>query len=142
MNSLIRNSKEVRKTIDFTGVQNGLMHPSDIDAVLEFDNDILILMEVKKQGIEIPVGQKLLLERISQSWHTPRSVVLKVEYLNIFKDDEDVPLDQCYVTEFYFNKKWRDTKKPVNLVMALNVLGKKWKNENSSKFIIPYIGSL
>ena len=66
------------------------MHPSDIDAVLEFDNDILILMEVKKQGIEIPVGQKLLLERISQSWHTPRSVVLKVEYLNIFKDDEDV----------------------------------------------------
>lgn len=129
MNSLIRNSKEVRKTIDFTGVQNGLMHPSDIDAVLEFDNDILILMEVKKQGIEIPVGQKLLLERISQSWHTPRSVVLKVEYLNIFKDDEDVPLDQCYVTEFYFNKKWRDTKKPVNLVMALNVLGKKWKNE-------------
>ena len=129
MNSLIRNSKEVRKTIDFTGVQNGLMHPSDIDAVLEFDNDILILMEVKKQGIEIPVGQKLLLERISQSWHTPRSVVLKVEYLNIFKDDEDVPLDQCYVTEFYFNNKWRDTKKPVNLVMALNVLGKKWKNE-------------
>jgi hypothetical protein len=129
LNSLIRNSKEVRKTIDFTGVQNGLMHPSDIDAVLEFDNDILILMEVKKQGIEIPVGQKLLLERISQSWHTPRSVVLKVEYLNIFKDDEDVPLDQCYVTEFYFNNKWRDTKKPVNLVMALNVLGKKWKNE-------------
>ena len=83
MASLIRNSKEVRKTIDFTGVQNGLMHPSDIDAVLEFDNDILILMEVKKQGIEIPVGQKLLLERLSQSWHTPRSVVLKVEYLNI-----------------------------------------------------------
>jgi len=129
LKSLIRNSKEVRKTIDFTGVQNGLMHPSDIDAVLEFDNDILILMEVKKQGIEIPVGQKLLLERLSQSWHTSRSVVLKVEYLNIFKDDEDIPLDQCYVTEFYFNKVWREAKKPVNLVMALNILGKKWKNE-------------
>ena len=129
MASLIRNSKEVRKTIDFTGVQNGLMHPSDIDAVLEFDNDILILMEVKKQGIEIPVGQKLLLERLSQSWHTPRSVVLKVEYLNIFKDDEDIPLDQCYVTEFYFNNIWREAKKPVNFVMSLNILGKKWNNE-------------
>ena len=48
---------------------------------------------------------------------------------NIFKDDEDIPLDQCYVTEFYFNNVWREAKKPVNLVMALNILGKKWKNE-------------
>jgi len=35
---LIRNRKRVKQVIDFTGVQNGKMHPSDIDAVLEFDN--------------------------------------------------------------------------------------------------------
>ena len=43
MQSLIRNRKKVRQVIDFTGVQNGNMHPSDIDAVLEFDNEVLIL---------------------------------------------------------------------------------------------------
>ena len=47
--SLIRNSKQVKQVIDFTGVQNGKIHPSDIDAVLEFDNDALILIEVKRK---------------------------------------------------------------------------------------------
>ena len=44
---LIRNRKRVKQVIDFTGVQNGKLHPSDIDAVLEFDNEVLILIEVK-----------------------------------------------------------------------------------------------
>ena len=41
--SLIRNSKLVRQTIDFTGVENGKIHPSDVDFVFEFDKKILIL---------------------------------------------------------------------------------------------------
>ena len=30
--SLIRSPREVTRAIDFTGVQNGAMHPTDIDA--------------------------------------------------------------------------------------------------------------
>ena len=56
--SLIRNRNKVKQVIDFTGVQNGNMHPSDIDAVLEFDNEILILIEVKYKFKTIPTGQK------------------------------------------------------------------------------------
>ena len=37
--SLIRNRKLIKQVIDFTGLQNGKMHPSDIDAVLEYDNE-------------------------------------------------------------------------------------------------------
>ena len=59
--SLIRNRNKVKQVIDFTGVQNGNMHPSDIDAVLEFDNEILILIEVKYKFNSIPTGQRLLL---------------------------------------------------------------------------------
>ena len=44
--SLIRNSKQVRQTIDFTGVQSGKIHPTDIDAVLEFDNEIFELRKL------------------------------------------------------------------------------------------------
>ena len=50
--SLINDSDKVVQAIDFSGVQNKNMHPSDIDAVLEFDNKLLILMEIKiKQTI-------------------------------------------------------------------------------------------
>ena len=45
--SLIRNSKQVKQVIDFTGVQNGKIHPSDIDAVLEFDKLLELLDESK-----------------------------------------------------------------------------------------------
>ena len=127
--SLIRNSKEVVRAIDFTGVQNGVIHPSDIDAVLEFDNDILILIEVKKRGNEIPIGQKLLLERICSSWRTNRSVVLKVEYDDIYAQDQNVPLDGCYVTSYYHRYKWVKTKEPYSLKGFLNYLGDRWNNK-------------
>ena len=76
MKSLIRNSNQVKQGLDFTGVENGKIHPSDIDAVLEFDNEALILMEVKREGSKLPTGQRLLLERVADSWHTKKSIVL------------------------------------------------------------------
>ena len=68
MKSLIRNSNQAKQGIDFTGIQNGKIHPTDIDAVLEFDNKTLILIEVKKSNNYLPTGQKLVLERICDNW--------------------------------------------------------------------------
>lgn len=127
--SLIRNSKEVVRAIDFTGVENGVIHPSDIDAVLEFDNDILILIEVKKSGVEIPIGQKLLLQRICSSWRTSRSVVLKVEYEDVYDKTENIPLEDCYVTEYFHRYHWSKTKESYSLKNFLNYLGERWANE-------------
>ena len=123
--SLIRNSKEVRQTIDFTGVQNGKIHPTDIDAVFEFDNEVLILMEIKKSGNKIPLGQRLLLERICDSWHTDKSCVLKVEH-DFYDDTKDIPLGDCYVTAVYYDGKWIGTENKPKLVSYLNRIGYKW----------------
>ena len=121
--SLIRNSKQVKQAIDFTGIENGKIHPSDIDAVLEFDNEVLILIEVKRIGNEIPTGQRLMLERICDSWHTGKSIVLKVTH-NFIDDDSDIPLRLCNVEKYYYNKKWTTRDKP--LKDALISLGVKW----------------
>jgi len=123
--SLIRNSKQVRQTIDFTGVQSGKIHPTDIDVVLEFDNDVLILMEVKRKGNLIPTGQRLVLERLANSWHTDRCVVLYVTH--DFKNDEkDIPLDKCSVDSIYLNKKWKPAKQEINLIDCLKGFSKLW----------------
>ena len=119
--TLIRNLNYLKQGSDFTGIQNGTMHPTDIDAVLEFNNDVLILMEVKYKNAEIPTGQRLVLERICNSWHTKKSVVLKVEHdFNV--ENEAIPLDSCRVTKIYYNSKWYN--KNINLVDQLNNLGK------------------
>lgn len=123
--SLIRNRKKVRQVVDFTGVQNGRMHPSDIDAVLEFDNRVLILMEVKHERASIPTGQRLLLERICDSWHTDYSCALKVVH-DFQNDDVNIPLHECRVSGIYNRGHWVYYQEPLLLVDYLNGLGEKW----------------
>lgn len=123
--SLIRNSNQVKQAIDFSGVENGKIHPSDIDAVLEFDNQALILIEVKRLNNKIPTGQRLLLERISDSWKTDKSIVLFVTH--DFKDDTiDIPLSDCSLNSYYYNGSWLNAKKVTSLKTALNELGVLW----------------
>lgn len=123
--TLIRNKNQVKQVIDFTGIENGLIHPTDIDAVLEFDNEILILIEVKKKGNKIPTGQRLALERICEAWRTPKSIVLYVTHE--FEDDrKDIPLNECYVEQYYTQQtKWKKLKRN-KLKNTLNFLGKQW----------------
>lgn len=128
--SLIRNSKQVKQSIDFSGIENGKIHPSDIDAVLEFDNEVLILIEVKRQGNIIPTGQRLLLERICNSWHTKKSIVLKVTH-NFNNDDLDIPLRLCNLEKYYYNRKWAYKEKPLKEVLI--DIGKNW---NIKKMIL------
>jgi len=126
--SLIRNSNKVKQVIDFTGVQNGNIHPSDIDAVFEFDNELLILIEVKYINTDIPIGQRLMLERICKSWHTDKGVVIKVEHN--FDGDENIPLDSCKVTSCFLNKTniWYKVDN-VPFISFINKLGKRFNVE-------------
>ena len=123
--SLIRNSKQVKQTIDFTGIQSGKIHPTDIDIVLEFDNEVLILMEVKRKGNIIPIGQRLVLERIANSWHTDKSVVFYVTH-NFENNDKDIPLKDCNVESIYINKSWKEAKRNISLTDCLKSFSELW----------------
>ena len=121
---LINDSDKVVQAIDFEGVQNKNMHPSDIDAVLEFDNKLLILMEIKIKDKQIPTGQRLMLERICNAWDNDKdknSLILKVEHDHRNKKT-DIPLKLCTVTEIYFQGKW--SKRKQKLITCLNDIGK------------------
>ena len=123
--SLIRNSKQVKQTIDFTGIESGKIHPTDIDVVLEFDNEVLILMEVKRKGNKIPLGQRLVLERIANSWHTSKVVVLYVTH-KFDNDNKDIPLNKCQVDSIYMDKIWKPAKKEISLINTLKGLIELW----------------
>lgn len=123
MSKWIRNSKQVKQSIDFYGIGNDKIHPTDIDAVLEFNNEALILFEVKKINNDLPTGQRLVLERLVNSWHTEKSIALIVKH-NFRNDDKDIPLAECWVCGYYFNKKWYSCNEP--LKKQLNKILKKW----------------
>ena len=95
MSRLIRDSNKAKQGIDFYGLENGPMHPSDIDAVLEYDNKAVIFIELKKINNDIPLGQRLLLERLTDSWHTKKAITIKA--VHNYNFDDDVPLYKCDV---------------------------------------------
>jgi len=104
-------------------IENGKIHPTDIDAVLEFNNEALILIEVKKINNDLPTGQRLVLERICSSWHTHKSIVLFVTHN--FKDDtKDIPLFDCMVEKYFFAGKWHTVSS--SLTSTLNKIGENW----------------
>jgi len=121
---LIRNSKQVKQSIDFQEIQNGNIHPSDIDAVLEFNNEAIIFIEVKRIGNDIPLGQRLLLERLTDSWHTEKAITIKVNH-SFFNEETDIPLNECKVEKYYTKGTWIESKTK-NLKDFLNSLGKEW----------------
>lgn len=123
---LIRNSKQTTQAIDFEGIKKGKIHPSDIDAVLEFDNRALILIEVKRKGNDLPLGQRMLLERIVDKWEV--GIVLKVEH-ECYNTDIDIPLKDCIVTNVYYKGKWntyndylKDTLNRIGKTFSINKL--------------------
>lgn len=107
MDNLIRNIGQVKQAINFSGLEYASIHPSDIDAVIEIDDRYIILMEVKRKGNAIPVGQRLLLERIADRFEY--GWVLYIEHDN-HDSDEAIDLMNAEVTQVYFRKKWYDTK--------------------------------
>ena len=120
---LIRNKEQVAQAIDFVGSEWGAIHPSDIDAVLEFDNEFLLLFEVKRAGNNIDKGQRMMLHRICDSWNG-KSIVLKGEHE--CNNTETIVLNECELTEFYYDGKWRTPKFQLSIGSALSILAKHW----------------
>lgn len=83
------------------------MHPTDIDAVMEFDGKKLILIEYKTKGNTADTGQKLLLERIADNWKSKEgndSIIIYCEHEQ-YDPNEDVDGGNAIVTGIYWQKR-------------------------------------
>ena len=119
---LIRNVNQVTQALDFKNVEFGKIHPSDIDAVIEIDNKYLILIEVKKQGNKMPIGQRLLLERLADKWGK-YSIVLKLDHNT---NDNPIPLQSCILKKYYLDKEWKLPKHELNALETIKTISNKW----------------
>lgn len=65
MESRIHNKRKMKQLIDFKGcAMDGGMYPTDIDGVIEYKDSKYIIFEVKYGDSEIPIGQRLALQRM------------------------------------------------------------------------------
>ena len=98
---LIKHPNRAKQVIDFSGVKNGKIHPSDIDAVLEFDSKYLLLFELKKVGVQVPQGQRMMLERIIDAWEDCGKIGTVVYCEHDTEPEQTIYLKDCEVIGVY-----------------------------------------
>ena len=126
--SLIRNRDYIKQVLSFEGLKRGNVYPSDIDAVIELHNKHLILFEVKREGTIIPIGQKLMLERLVDSWNSINKIASALYVTHNTKHTEDIMLSECDIMEIYYLGKWVKVDK-LKVVDFLNKYYKKYNYE-------------
>lgn len=105
---MIKYEKRIRQVLDFRGVGNSKIHPSDVDAILEFDNKYLIIFECKLKGVSVPFGQRLLFERIADAWQLQNGEAFVVYCEHQTKPSEIVQMQNTTVINVYHKKKYHE----------------------------------
>ena len=98
---MIKYPNRIKQVLDFRGIGNSKIHPTDIDAILEFDNKYLIMFEVKKKGVEAPLGQVLLFERLADCWEKTRGPAWVIYCEHDTNTDEIVHMQNCFTSKVY-----------------------------------------
>ena len=90
----------------FSGLRFGNITPTDIDGLIEYKNKAYAIMETKMDGVEIPFGQMLALERMCDDLSKIKPTILIIS--RHFEPPEiDIDMASCEVEKYKFQKVWK-----------------------------------
>jgi hypothetical protein len=121
--SMIKYEKRARQLLNFQGLCNKKIHPTDVDFALEVNNQYLILGEVKLEGVKFTKGQEIMLERMADRWGHG-SVILYVRHNTPV--EEQVHLRECLVEKYYYAREWKVPKIPTTVGNAIEAFAQAW----------------
>lgn len=106
------NRENAKQLISFEGMELDGKRPTDIDAFLEWNDRIRIWYECKYGGAEVPVGQRLALERLVKDARRAGKHGIAMICDHTTKAGSDVILARCNVREVYMTEglRWRKPK--------------------------------
>jgi hypothetical protein len=93
-------AKQIR---NFSGIRYGNITPSDLDFVIEYHDERRILCELKLDGVELPIGQRLLMERFVNDFikaGKPSIAFVANHFVSDYTQDIDV--GNAVISEVYF----------------------------------------
>ena len=101
----------MKQLIDFKGLEvDGYIYPTDIDGLIEYKDSEYILFEVKYGSAEVPLGQKLAIQRMVDDFtKVGKQAVAFVCEHTVRDAHKPVVAAWCKVREIYYGKEkqWR-----------------------------------
>lgn len=108
-----------RQMLKFNDIKFKRITPTDIDACVEIHNLLFIFVEVKRDGVELPDGQKLCLERIVNAIDASGKDAIFIECTHsVYDTSKDIELKDTIVRRAYWKGKTHEAKKKVTFKEA------------------------
>jgi len=102
------NRNLLKQLINFDGLLDDNKSATDLDAFIEYDNKLFILIECKQVGKNLPYGQRLALERMTDDLEkSGKSAILIVAEHQVFNPEVDIDLKDTTVRQFRFRGEWK-----------------------------------
>ena len=99
MKDLQHSKERINQSVNFTGFKFDKIYPSDIDAVIEIDNEFLFLFEIKTGNNQPSSGQKYMLERIYKNWIEQGKIAYLIYCKHNTKSNEEIFLKDCIIKD-------------------------------------------
>lgn len=99
---VIYSRDKKRRLNTFKNLTYGKITPTDIDAFIDFNDKIFIIIEAKGKGVPVPTGQRIALERMlkKMSLGDSEAMVVIADVIDGGMED-DVDLGLCFVREVW-----------------------------------------
>jgi len=91
---------------DFSGMMYGKVGMTDMDGFADYKDKLFMFVEAKYGGCEIPMGQRIALERLVRATSSPRRASIAIEIAH--NTSGDIDFAGCEVVRYYWKGKWCD----------------------------------
>lgn len=124
-----QNQRRARQLIEFDDLTYGRAAPTDIDAIYEGHNGFWVVFEVKGEGVPLPTGQRLCLERAVNDFEKAgKNAVAIVAEHRVYNPDNPIKLAQCTVRAAYRDGTWHQMDNTIKVKSVLDTLERKWNH--------------
>lgn len=114
----IRNRVLVSQIRDFSGFDLGTITPTDIDGYIEYRGKAHIIFELKSIGSDLPVGQRLALERLVDDLNKSGKFAIGFIAEHNNSTTEDIIARDAIIKEYRYKNVWHQCKKVITLKEA------------------------
>ena len=91
---------------DYSGLLIGNITPTDIDGLIEYKNIAYVIIELKYGDTELPYGQRLALERLTDDLQRSGKITICIIITHRTPSDEIIDVANSDVKEYRYNGKW------------------------------------
>ena len=117
---VINNRDRARQINDFSGLVFGKITPTDIDGLIEYQNKAYIFFEVKHGETELPLGQRIALERlVGDMVRAKKKAIALIAQHDVCDPEVSIDVAGCAVRSYFWYGEWLQPKQEITVKEAV-----------------------